>query len=49
MGTTTTNIVALVKELDPVGIVALISIVALLVVAYCVRQFCKTLSRRRDD
>ena len=41
-------VVELFREADPVVLVALISVVAMLVVADCVRQICKAISNKGD-
>ncbi len=42
------SVITALKELDPLEVVALISIVALLVAAYCVRQVCQAISKKGD-
>lgn len=43
------HFLTLLTKADPFALVTLVCVVALLVVAECVRQFCKVLGKRKDD
>lgn len=42
------SLIALLAQAEPVTLVAMVSIVALLVIGECVRQFCKALLKKEE-